>query len=63
MNFASYVILAVIAGLFILAVRYHRKHGSSCAECGGGCSECDKCHVDRSKIPERFKLKDTKQGI
>lgn len=59
MNLASYLILAIVAVLFILAVGYQRKHGSSCSECGGGCSGCDKCSVDYSKIPDRFKLKKT----
>ena len=37
MNLVSYLLLAVIAVLFVLAVRYSRKHGS-CEACGGNCA-------------------------
>ena len=36
MNFASYVVLAIVGVLFVLAVRYVLRHGG--AGCGGNCS-------------------------
>jgi len=48
MNLISYIIAAVIAVLFFLAVRYTHRHGTceycganGCSGCGGGCSATD----------------------
>lgn len=61
MNLASIIILAVVAVLFVLAVRYSIQHKDSCAECGGSCtgmcSSCNHDQVDLDKVPERFRLK------
>lgn len=61
MNLASIIILAVIAVLFILAVRYSIRHKDSCAECGGSCTgSCASCRYSQAnldKVPERFRMK------
>lgn len=63
MNLISIVILAVIAVLFVLALRYSITHPDACAGCGskgactGSCASCHACDVDPDKIPERFRLK------
>lgn len=50
MNAISVIISAVIAVLFILAVRYCVRHGSSCAECSGSCASCSgECGSDKRK--------------
>lgn len=61
MNLISILILAVIAVLFVLAIRYTVRHPDACEGCGskGVCDgSCATCHeIDMSKVPDRFKLK------
>jgi len=40
MNIVDYIILAVIAVLLVLAIRYSLKHKHSCC---GNCSNCSAC--------------------
>ena len=47
MNFASYVVLAIVGVLFVLAVRYVLRHGGS--DCGGNCSSCGVACPHRGK--------------
>ena len=56
MNPASWLVLAAVAVLFVLAVVRSARHGSSCggdcAHCSGGCSGCPPKQSKRPKQPK-----------
>lgn len=56
MNLASWLVLAAVAVLFVLAVVRTARHGSSCggdcAHCSGSCSGCAARQSKRPKQPK-----------
>ena len=42
MGLLDYLILAVVAGGVLAAVRYLKRHGTSCGGCSGDCAHCRK---------------------
>lgn len=49
MNFASYVVLAIVGVLFVLAVRYVLSHGGS--DCGGQLLQLRRCLPSPGQTP------------
>ena len=49
MNFASIVLLAVIALLIVAAMRYLVKNGGSCGKSCGCCEHCTHCGREKEK--------------
>jgi hypothetical protein len=54
-NLQSILLLAVIVGLVVLALRSHKKHGSCGCDSGKDCTSCPCCQRKEQSPPQDSK--------